>query len=152
MSAIRSCGAHSAASRRTSTPSTTPEVTRPLGPAAAPGSADLAGTSPRALGARRRPPRAASPPAGAAPPGIGGSLTVPPSTAASSRATPLWHSRSGRVADAVPGADPQIVLDVPAHRPDLLSHKGVAREPAAPLAAAAPAPAIPRGRTAPGRA
>ncbi|PYO78779.1 MAG: hypothetical protein DMD67_04320 [Gemmatimonadetes bacterium] len=74
-------------------------MTRPLGPAAAPGSAALAATPSRALGARRRPPRAASPPAGAAPPapGMGGSLTVPPSTAASSRATPLWHRRSGRL-------------------------------------------------------
>jgi phenylalanyl-tRNA synthetase beta chain len=40
-------------------------------------------------------------------------------------------------------ADHQIVLDVPANRPDLLGHKGVARELAATLGAAVKLPAFP---------
>jgi phenylalanyl-tRNA synthetase beta chain len=45
--------------------------------------------------------------------------------------------------DAVPVGDHQIVLDVPANRPDLLGHKGVARELAAVLGGVVKLPAIP---------
>ncbi|HEV8305486.1 MAG TPA: phenylalanine--tRNA ligase subunit beta [Gemmatimonadales bacterium] len=44
--------------------------------------------------------------------------------------------------DAVPVADDQIVIDVPANRPDLLCHKGVARELAAGLGATVKLPAV----------
>src|SRR6266704_2017860 len=48
-----------------------------------------------------------------------------------------------RFVDAVPVADHQIVIDVPASRPDLLCHKGVARELGATLAIPVKLPAIP---------
>jgi len=48
-----------------------------------------------------------------------------------------------RFVDAVPIADHQIVIDVPANRPDLLCHKGVARELAALLGGAVKLPPIP---------
>src|SRR5438093_3115743 len=48
-----------------------------------------------------------------------------------------------RFLDAVPVADDQLVLDVPANRPDLLCHKGVAREVAAVLGGTVKLPAIP---------
>src|SRR5205807_5785206 len=47
-----------------------------------------------------------------------------------------------RFVDAVPIADHQIVIDVPANRPDLLCHKGVARELAALLGGAVKLPPI----------
>ena len=50
-----------------------------------------------------------------------------------------------RFVDAVPIADHQIVIDVPANRPDLLCHKGVARELAALLGGAVKLPPIPGG-------
>src|SRR3989442_1431343 len=50
-----------------------------------------------------------------------------------------------RFVDAVPVADHQIVIDVPASRPDLLCHKGVARELAASLGGVVKLPEIPRG-------
>src|SRR5439155_14482288 len=50
-----------------------------------------------------------------------------------------------RFADAVPVADHQIVIDVPASRPDLLCHKGVARELAAVLGGVVKLPEIPIG-------
>src|SRR5881398_3568416 len=50
-----------------------------------------------------------------------------------------------RFADAVPVADHQIVIDVPASRPDLLCHKGVARELAAVLGGVVKLPEIPVG-------
>ncbi|MBI1967748.1 MAG: phenylalanine--tRNA ligase subunit beta [Gemmatimonadetes bacterium] len=53
-----------------------------------------------------------------------------------------------RFLDAVPVADHQFVLDVNANRPDLLCHKGVARELAAALGAAVKLPAIPGGNPA----
>lgn len=48
-----------------------------------------------------------------------------------------------RFADAIPVADHQIVIDVPANRPDLLCHKGVARELAAVLGGTLKLPPIP---------
>src|SRR5438132_4509418 len=61
-----------------------------------------------------------------------------------------------RFVDVVPVADHQIVIDVPANRPDLLCHKGVARELAAVLGGAVKLPPIPGARSArgdaPGRA
>lgn len=50
-----------------------------------------------------------------------------------------------RFLDAVPVADHQIVLEVYANRPDLLCHKGVARELAAALGATVKLPLIPGG-------
>src|SRR2546423_1553152 len=47
------------------------------------------------------------------------------------------------VDDVVPVADHQIVIDVPANRPDLLCHKGVARELAAVLGGTVKLPPIP---------
>jgi phenylalanyl-tRNA synthetase beta chain len=49
--------------------------------------------------------------------------------------------------DAVPIADDRIQLEVYANRPDLLSHKGVARELAAALGAVVKLPEIPGGQT-----
>ncbi len=54
-----------------------------------------------------------------------------------------------RFVDAVPVADHQIVIDVAANRPDLLCHKGVARELAASLDATVKLPAIPGSRGVP---
>src|SRR6266516_4897418 len=51
-----------------------------------------------------------------------------------------------RFLDAVPLADDQLVLDVPANRPDLLCHKGVAREVAAVLGGTVKLPEIPGAR------
>src|SRR3989441_2689285 len=51
-----------------------------------------------------------------------------------------------RFTDAVPVADHQIVIDVPASRPDLLCHKGVARELGASLGEVVKLPAIPDGK------
>src|SRR5712691_433235 len=48
-----------------------------------------------------------------------------------------------RFLDALPIADDQFVLDVPANRPDLLCHKGVAREVAAVLGGTVKLPEIP---------
>ena len=48
-----------------------------------------------------------------------------------------------RFTDVVPVADHQIVIDVPASRPDLLCHKGVARELGASLGVPVKLPAIP---------
>src|SRR5438270_13437190 len=48
-----------------------------------------------------------------------------------------------RFLDVVPVADHQIVIDVPARRPDLLCHKGVARELAAVLGGTVKLPPIP---------
>src|SRR5881397_1800587 len=48
--------------------------------------------------------------------------------------------------DAVPIADEQILIDVSANRPDLLCHKGVARELAVSLGATVKLPEIPGGR------
>ena len=50
-----------------------------------------------------------------------------------------------RFLEAVPVADHRLVIDVPANRPDLLCHKGVARELAAPLGATLKLPPIPGG-------
>lgn len=50
-----------------------------------------------------------------------------------------------RFLDAVPIADDQIILDVTANRPDLLGHRGVARELAAGLGGRIKLPAIPGG-------
>ncbi len=51
--------------------------------------------------------------------------------------------------DAIPVADEQIVIDVSANRPDLLCHKGVARELAVSLGATVKLPAVrPSGRPA----
>src|SRR5207244_12236982 len=47
-----------------------------------------------------------------------------------------------RFLDVVPVADHQIVIDVPANRPDLLCHKGVARELAALLGGTVKLPPI----------
>jgi len=47
-----------------------------------------------------------------------------------------------RFVDVVPVADHQIIIDVPANRPDLLGHKGVARELAAILGGAVKLPPI----------
>jgi phenylalanyl-tRNA synthetase beta chain len=47
--------------------------------------------------------------------------------------------------DALPLADDQIQIEVTANRPDLLGHKGVAREIAAPLGATVKLPSIPGG-------
>ncbi|HYT84739.1 MAG TPA: phenylalanine--tRNA ligase subunit beta [Gemmatimonadales bacterium] len=49
-----------------------------------------------------------------------------------------------RFLDAVPVADDQILLDVPANRPDLLCHRGVARELAAVLGAVVKLPTVGR--------
>ena len=54
--------------------------------------------------------------------------------------------------DAVPIADHQIVIEVTANRPDLLCHKGVARELGASLGAALKLPPIPGGRNSGGQA
>src|SRR2546423_9448521 len=51
-----------------------------------------------------------------------------------------------RFLDAMPIADDQFVIDVPANRPDLLCHKGVAREVAAVLGGTVKLPEIPGGR------
>src|SRR5213593_2138855 len=51
-----------------------------------------------------------------------------------------------RFLEAVPVADHQLVIDVPANRPDLLCHKGVARELATSLGATVKLPPIPGGR------
>jgi phenylalanyl-tRNA synthetase beta chain len=51
-----------------------------------------------------------------------------------------------RFVDVVPVGDHQIVLDVPANRPDLLCHKGVARELAAILGGTVKLPEIPGGQ------
>src|SRR2546425_376530 len=48
-----------------------------------------------------------------------------------------------RLLDAVPLGDHQIAIDVPANRPDLLCHKGVARELAAVLGGTVKLPPIP---------
>jgi phenylalanyl-tRNA synthetase beta chain len=53
-----------------------------------------------------------------------------------------------RLLDALPLADDQLVLEVTANRPDLLCHKGVARELAAVLGATVKLPEIPGGRAA----
>jgi phenylalanyl-tRNA synthetase beta chain len=45
--------------------------------------------------------------------------------------------------DAIPVADEQVIIDVSANRPDLLSHRGVARELAASLGSSVKLPAIP---------
>src|SRR2546428_8024745 len=50
-----------------------------------------------------------------------------------------------RLLDAVPLGDHQIAIDVPANRPDLLCHKGVARELAAVLGGTVKLPAVPGG-------
>src|SRR5213079_3256772 len=50
-----------------------------------------------------------------------------------------------RFIDAMGIADHQIVIDVPANRPDLLCHKGVARELGASIGAVVKLPAIPGG-------
>src|SRR3989454_2364825 len=51
-----------------------------------------------------------------------------------------------RLLDAVPLADHRIVIEVTANRPDLLCHKGVARELAASLGATLKLPPIPQSR------
>src|SRR3989441_6838691 len=51
-----------------------------------------------------------------------------------------------RFTDVVPVADHQIVIDVPASRPDLLCHKGVARELGASLGVPVKLPEIPGGQ------
>jgi phenylalanyl-tRNA synthetase beta chain len=51
-----------------------------------------------------------------------------------------------RFVDAVAVADHQVVIDVPANRPDLLCHKGVARELGALLGAPVKLPPIPSSR------
>src|SRR6266545_2340644 len=48
--------------------------------------------------------------------------------------------------EAIPIADEQIIIDVSANRPDLLCHKGVARELAVGLGATVKLPEIPAGR------
>src|SRR5437016_1792901 len=50
-----------------------------------------------------------------------------------------------RFIDALGIADHQIVIDVPANRPDLLCHKGIARELGASIGAVVKLPAIPGG-------
>ena len=57
-----------------------------------------------------------------------------------------------RFLDAVPIADHQIIIEVTANRPDLLCHRGVARELAASLGAVAKLPEIPGGRNDGGQA
>src|SRR3989441_234022 len=52
-----------------------------------------------------------------------------------------------RFTDVVPVADHQIVIDVPASRPDLLCHKGVARELGASLGVPVKLPEIPGGQS-----
>src|SRR2546425_7843362 len=52
-----------------------------------------------------------------------------------------------RFVDVVPVADHQIVVDVPANRPDLLCHKGVARELAAVLGGTVKLPPIPGAKS-----
>src|SRR5438105_2693627 len=52
-------------------------------------------------------------------------------------------SPGSRFVDVVPVADHQIVIDVPANRPDLLCHKGVARELAAVLGGTVKLPPMP---------
>ena len=54
-----------------------------------------------------------------------------------------------RFIDAIGIADHQIVIDVPANRPDLLCHKGVARELGASLGASVKLPAIPSSQSIP---
>ena len=54
-----------------------------------------------------------------------------------------------RFLDAVPIADDQIVIDVPANRPDLLCHKGVARELAVGFGATVKLPEIAGGQGGP---
>jgi phenylalanyl-tRNA synthetase beta chain len=54
--------------------------------------------------------------------------------------------------DAIPVADDQIVVDVPANRPDLLCHKGVARELAAALGGTVKLPPVGRADEQTGRA
>ena len=51
-----------------------------------------------------------------------------------------------RFIDALGMADHQIVIDVPASRPDLLCHKGIARELAAALGGTVKLPEIPGGQ------
>src|SRR5436305_14510591 len=51
-----------------------------------------------------------------------------------------------RFIDALGIADHQIVIDVPANRPDLLCHKGLARQLGASLGAPVKSPAIPGGQ------
>jgi phenylalanyl-tRNA synthetase beta chain len=51
-----------------------------------------------------------------------------------------------RFTDAVPVADHRIVIDVGANRPDLLCHKGIARELAAAVGGTVKLPEIPGGR------
>ncbi len=53
--------------------------------------------------------------------------------------------------DAIPIADEQIIIDVSANRPDLLCHKGVARELAVSLGAPVKLPEIPRADVPTGR-
>src|SRR6185503_15942406 len=48
--------------------------------------------------------------------------------------------------EAIPVSDEQIVIDVSANRPDLLGHKGVAREVAVGLGATVKLPEIPVGK------
>src|SRR5712691_11206974 len=48
--------------------------------------------------------------------------------------------------EAIPIADEQIIIDVSANRPDLLCHKGVARELAVSIGATVKLPEIPNGR------
>jgi phenylalanyl-tRNA synthetase beta chain len=55
-----------------------------------------------------------------------------------------------RFLDVVPVADHQIVIEVTANRPDLLCHKGVARELGASLGAVVKLPKIPGGKAAVG--
>lgn len=57
-----------------------------------------------------------------------------------------------RFLDVVPIADHQIVIEVTANRPDLLCHKGVARELAASLGAVLKLPEIPGGQQTGGQA
>ena len=52
-----------------------------------------------------------------------------------------------RFVDAVPVADHQIVIDVAANRPDLLCHRGVARELAAVMGGTVKLPEIPGGQS-----
>src|SRR6266699_474660 len=53
--------------------------------------------------------------------------------------------------EAIPNADEQIIIDVSANRPDLLCHKGVARELAVSLGAPVKLPEIPRADVPTGR-
>lgn len=58
----------------------------------------------------------------------------------------------GRFLDVMPVADHQVVIEVTANRPDLLCHKGVARELGASLGAVVKLPEIPGGRRSGGQA